>query len=69
MTHFKRYVSTAQIPPAWNALVRHDIFLQMPYLNALEEAAPTTITPYYIGVFKDDALVGIALIQRVELYA
>lgn len=69
MTHFKRYVSTAQIPLAWNALVRHDIFLQMPYLKALEKAAPTTITPYYIGVFKDDALVGIALIQRVELYA
>ncbi len=69
MIYFKRYSSTTQIPSDWNALVTHDIFLQTSYLNALEKAAPKTICPYYKGVFNDGVLAGIAVIQRVELYA
>lgn len=69
MIHFKIYTSTAQIPPEWNSLVTHDLFLDTSYLKALEEAAPQTISLYYVSVFGDDILNGIAIIQRVELYA
>ena len=69
MIHFKIYTSTAQFPRDWNALATHNLFLHSIYLKALEEASPKTISLYYIGVFKDDSLVGIAVIQRVELYA
>lgn len=69
MIYFKRYSSTTQIPSDWNALTVHDIFLQTSYLYALEKAAPKSICPYYIGVFNNGVLVGIAVIQRVELYA
>ncbi|MBO3096771.1 GNAT family N-acetyltransferase [Gelidibacter pelagius] len=69
MIYFKRYGFIAQIPPEWNGLVAHDLFLQTTYLKALEDASPTTISLYYIGVFNDDILVGIAIIQRVKLYA
>lgn len=35
----------------------------------MEEATPKTICPYYISVFNDKVLLGISMIQRVELYA
>lgn len=38
-------------------------------MKALENAAPQSISLFYIGVFKDHVLVGGAVIQRVELYA
>jgi len=46
----------------------HDIFLQTKYLKALEEASPKNISWYYIGIFNDEKLVGIAIIQHAQLY-
>lgn len=34
----------------------------------MEEASPTNITWYYVGIFSSDLLVGIAVLQRVQLY-
>ncbi|MGC1633119.1 MAG: GNAT family N-acetyltransferase [Gelidibacter sp.] len=69
MIHSKIYTSTTQLPPEWNTLATHDLFLQTAYLTALESASPSSISVYYIGVFNEERLVGIALIQRVQLYA
>ena len=44
------------------------MFLQSQYLQALEEASPENIGLFYIGVFKDNMLVGVAILQRVQLY-
>jgi hypothetical protein len=66
---FKSYKSVENLPSeAWNSLVPHDIFLQTRYLEAASKALPKTISMCYIGVFKDENLVGIAIIQRVQLY-
>lgn len=69
MIHFKIYTSTTQIPLVWDALVTPDLFLHTSYLKALEESSPTTISLYYVGVFDDETLGGVAVVQRVELYA
>ena len=66
---FKIYTSFKDLPESWNNLVGHDILLERGYLQALEEASPETISLYYIGVFVGDDLVGVALIQRVQVYA
>ncbi|MGM5469127.1 GNAT family N-acetyltransferase [Flavobacteriaceae bacterium LMO-SS05] len=42
--------------------------LTRPYLKALEQASPSTVKMYYIGVFKTDKLVGIAIVEHVRLY-
>jgi hypothetical protein len=42
--------------------------LTISYLKALELATPRNITLYYIGVFKSEVLVGIAIVERVQLY-
>lgn len=68
ITH-KIYTSTHQLPSEWDSLANGDVFLQSVYLNVLEQACPKTFCCFFVGVFKKDQLVGIALIQRVELYA
>jgi hypothetical protein len=37
-------------------------------LKALELASPSNITLYYVGVFKSEQLVGIAVVERAQLY-
>ncbi|GGG36848.1 GNAT family N-acetyltransferase [Bizionia arctica] len=68
MINYKIYNSYKQLPPEWDGFVVHDIFLQTAYFKALEQASPNNISLNYVGVFKDETLIGIALIQRVELY-
>lgn len=69
MTHYKIYKTVEELPQDWDTLVAHDILLQSTYLLALEKASPNTISLYFISVFHHEALVGITIIQRVELYA
>ena len=68
LIHYTIYNSFKNLPEDWNTCVEHDVFLQSHYLQALEEAPPNNIQLFYIGVFKDDTLVGMAVIQRVQLY-
>ncbi len=69
MITYKIFTSYKELPPSWNALVAHDLFLQTDYLQALEEGAPETISLYYVGVFDKQNLVGVSLLQRVQVYA
>ena len=69
MITFKLYTSVEDLPKDdWNGLTTHDIFLQTQYLKAASKALPKTILMCYVGVFKDDILVGVAVIQHVQLY-
>jgi len=69
LTEFKLYNSVNKLPKnQWDGLTKHDLFLQTEYLEAFENACPNTICMYYVGVFKSDELVGVAVIQRVQLY-
>ena len=66
---FKSYKSVKNLPKeSWDGLVNSDVFLQTRYLEAASKALPDTISMCYIGVFKNNKLVGIAIIQRVQLY-
>lgn len=68
MKHYKIYKSFSELPKDWDTLVDHDIFLQTMYLQALEDASPKNLQLFYIGVFKNDILVGVAVTQRIQLY-
>jgi DNA polymerase III psi subunit len=65
---YKTHSSTNTIPDSWDALVNHDVFLQTTYFKALEDASPKNISWYYIGVFNNEELVGVAMIQHAQLY-
>ena len=68
MKTYRIFKTVNSLPESWDTLATHDIFLQTRYLKALEKGAPNNIQLYYIGIFKADVLVGIAIIQRVQLY-
>ncbi|WP_299223535.1 GNAT family N-acetyltransferase [uncultured Psychroserpens sp.] len=68
MIHFKLYSSVTELPEAWDQLSVTDAFLKTPFLKALENSSPSNISTYFLGVFSLDTLVGIAVIQRVEMY-
>ena len=68
MIHFKFFNSSKKLPPEWNGFAAQDIFLKTSYFNAIEDASPKNIYLNFVGVYKNNNLVGIAIIQRVELY-
>lgn len=68
MKQVKIYASVKELPLSWNKLAVQDVLLQTTFLQALENAYPENISVYYIGVFNNQELVGIAVVQRVEMY-
>jgi hypothetical protein len=68
LIHFKIYTSFSQLPSSWDSLANHDLMLKSIYFKALETASPSNITLYYVGVFKNKDLVGVALVERVQMY-
>lgn len=68
MKSYKIYYQVENLPDSWDGLVAHDIFFKKTYLKALETASPSNMQTFYVGVFNEDALVGCAIIQRVQLY-
>jgi hypothetical protein len=68
LINYKIYNTVNELPHSWDELSSQDIFLKTSFLRGLEEAIPSNITPFYLGVFKAQKLVGIAIIQRVEMY-
>ncbi|MBQ0786318.1 MAG: GNAT family N-acetyltransferase, partial [Oceanihabitans sp.] len=69
MIHFKLFNTIDDLPDSWNHLPTQDIFLKTPFLKALEQSSPSNITSYYLAVFKAEKLIGIAILQRIEMYA
>ncbi|WP_396602593.1 GNAT family N-acetyltransferase [Algibacter sp. R77976] len=69
MIHYKIFRNTSELPKSWDALAIKDVFLKTDFLSGLETSLPNNISGYYVGVFKDENLVGIAIVQRVEMYA
>ncbi|WP_281297301.1 GNAT family N-acetyltransferase [Flavobacterium limnophilum] len=63
----KTYSSTANLPQNWNELAIDNIFLNKDYLAILEKSAPRNMFCHFIGLFKDNELVGIALSQFLDL--
>tara|TARA_B100000809_G_C15138364_1_gene531686 strand:- start:2205 stop:3362 length:1158 start_codon:yes stop_codon:yes gene_type:complete len=65
---YKLYHSVNDLPESWDALPVEDLFLKRPFLIALENSSPSNISTHFLGVFSSEILVGIAIIQRVEMY-
>lgn len=68
MIHYKLYRSISDLPNSWDSLLVENVFLKTAFLKALESSSPTNISTYYLTVFSSDELVGIAIIQRVQMY-
>ncbi len=65
--HFKIYQSTTEVPVNWDEVSSKNHFLQTPYLNMLEHAAPVNMKCFFIGIFENDTLIGTALAQYINV--
>jgi predicted N-acyltransferase len=61
------YYSAAQLPDNWDSFAVENIFLSKKYLKILETSAPKNMSCHFIGFFKKNKLVGIALSQFLDL--
>ncbi len=66
-TTYQIYSSIAQLPKTWDEVAHNNAFLQTPYLTVLEESAPTNMQCFYVGIFENNALIGVALAQYLNL--
>jgi hypothetical protein len=64
---FKIYSSTDQLPDTWDKVAHENVFLQTHYLKVLEDSAPTNMECFYIGIFENTELIGVALAQYLNL--
>ena len=66
-TTYKIYSTIAQLPDSWDEVAHENAFLQTHYLKVLEESAPTNMQCFYIGIFEESELIGVALAQYLNL--
>lgn len=64
---FKIYNTTEQLPPNWSDLTVSTLFLSKKYLEILEKSAPENMICHFIGLFKNETLVGVAVSQFLDL--
>ncbi|GIZ08898.1 8-amino-7-oxononanoate synthase [Flavobacterium sp. UMI-01] len=64
---FHIYSSTKNIPVEWDTVASHNLFLSKDYLTVLDKAAPINMKCYFIGIFKNQDLVGVSLAQYINL--
>jgi hypothetical protein len=60
-------LTSNEICDTWNDIANGDIFLSISYLKSLEEGLPSNMQLFYIEVYQLEKLVGIALIQYIEI--
>lgn len=64
---YQLFSQTQHLPTDWNTISQGNIFLSKKYLEIFELAAPANLKCQYIGVFKNEELIGIALAQFIDL--
>ena len=65
---FKIYSAINELPASWDKVAEENVFLQTPYLKVLEESAPTNMQCFYIGIFEENNLIGVALAQYLNVH-
>lgn len=66
LTH-RLFQLVKDLPPEWDSIAQGNIFLQSNYLLVLEQAPPVNMQCYYVGIFKDKKLCGVAVAQLLEV--
>jgi hypothetical protein len=64
---FQIYSSVSQLPSTWDVIAARNIFLSSAYLGIAEKSTPTNMHSHFIGIFKKNQLVGVALSQFINL--
>lgn len=58
--------TTVALPQKWDEIATENIFLQKKYLAVLEQSAPENMKCFYISMYKNNDLVGVAMAQYID---
>jgi predicted N-acyltransferase len=61
------YSTVHEIPKNWDDIASSNIFLHTKYLKILTESAPENMQCFFVGLFVNQELAGIALMQWIDL--
>ena len=64
---FKIFYNTDALPFEWHGIAQQNILLSKPYLAALEQSSPKNVSCFYIGLYQNASLCGIAIAQLINL--
>jgi len=65
--HLKIYKAVSALPENWDTVIgNRNIMLSEPYFRVLENSGPENMDCYFIGFFKDEYLIGGALVQYLD---
>ncbi|MDX1471788.1 MAG: hypothetical protein R3213_09855, partial [Flavobacteriaceae bacterium] len=67
MINTKIVSKTSELPPEWDEIAHPDILLSRKYLEGLQHSLPQNIQLYFLLISKEEALLGIALLQLVRV--
>lgn len=63
---FKIYSTIETLPNDWDSVSSSNHFLQKPYLQVLQDAAPVNMRCFYIGIFDASELIGVSIAQYIN---
>lgn len=63
---FNIHQTTVALPQKWDEIATGNIFLQKKYLTVLEQSTPKNMKCFYISMYKNNDLVGVALAQYID---
>ena len=64
---FKIFNSVTELPAAWDEHAKKNILFSVSYLKSLKESSPKNVKCFFIGLYHDQILSGIAIAQLVDL--
>ena len=64
--YHKIFDQVKNLPENWDAFAVENIFFSRNYLNVLEISAPENMQCFYIAIYHDEAIVGIAIAQFLD---
>lgn len=64
---FTIYQTAHALPEKWDNVAKSTIFLKRDYFEILERSCPSNMKCYFIGIFQEHELVGVALSQFLDL--
>jgi hypothetical protein len=64
---FTLYNNLFDLPESWNEIATNNLFLKKEFLEVLQLSKPKNMQCYYVGIFKNNSLVSVAIMQLLEV--
>ena len=64
---YKIFNTVDELPYEWEILAKQNILFSFAYLKSLQQSKPKNVTCFFVGLYQNETLSGIALAQLINL--